>query len=87
MKHISILVPEGDTSPSNLEATYKMFKMANDHLQRVGRPPLFKVHLVGQTEDSQVSNVVFSIKPDTTIVRVEQTDLIIIPAIHEDIKT
>ncbi len=87
MKHISILVPEGDTSLSNLEATYKMFTMTNSHLERSGQPSLFEVHLVGQTEDSQVSNGVFSIKPDTTIARVPRTELIIIPAIHGDIKT
>lgn len=87
MKHISILVPEGDSSLSNLEATYKMFTMANTHLERSGQSPRFDVHLVGQTKDSQVSNGVFSIKPDTTIARIEQTDLIIIPAIHGDIQT
>lgn len=87
MKHISILVPGGDTSLSNLEATYKMFRMANDHLHRVGQSPLFDVHLVGQTKDSQVSNDVFSIRPDATIEQVARTDLIIIPAIHGDIHT
>lgn len=87
MKHISIIVPEGDTSLSNLEATYKMFTMANSHLERAGQSPLFEVHLVGQTKDSQVSNGIFSIKPDATIDQVKQTDLIIIPAIHGDIKT
>ena len=87
MKHISILVPGGDTSLSNLEATYKMFRMANDHLQRVGQSPLFDVHLVGPTKDSQVSHDVFSIRPDATIEQVARTDLIIIPAIHGDIHT
>ena len=87
MKHISILVPEGDTSLSNLEATYKMFRMANENLERSGKPPLFEVNLVGQTADSQASNDVFSIKPNSTIDKVKETDLIIIPAIHGDINT
>ncbi|UXX78661.1 helix-turn-helix domain-containing protein [Reichenbachiella carrageenanivorans] len=87
MKHISILVPEGDTSLSNLEATHKMFTMANNHLERSGQSPLFAVHLVGQTKESQLSNGIFSIKPDTTINEVNKTDLIIIPAIHGDIQT
>jgi transcriptional regulator GlxA family with amidase domain len=87
MKHISILVPEGDTSLSNLEATHKMFTMANAHLQRSGKSPLFAVHLVGRTKESQLSNGIFSIKPDTTIDEVGKTDLIIIPAIHGDIQT
>lgn len=87
MKHISILVPEGDTSLSNLEATHKMFTMANSHLTRTGQSPLFAVHLVGQTKENQLSNGIFSIKPDTTIDEVSKTDLIIIPAIHGDIQT
>ncbi|PWJ58051.1 transcriptional regulator GlxA family with amidase domain [Dyadobacter jejuensis] len=87
MKHISILVPEGDTSLSNLEATYKMFTMANSHLERSGQLHLFDVHLVGHSKESQLSNGIFSIKPDTTIDQVGKTDLIIIPAIHGDIQT
>ncbi|RJE75091.1 GlxA family transcriptional regulator [Reichenbachiella sp. MSK19-1] len=87
MKHISILVPEGDTSLSNLEATHKMFTMANGHLERTGQCPLFDVHLIGQTKESQISNGIFSIKPDLTIDEVDHTDLIIIPAIHGDIRT
>ncbi|EPR69123.1 GlxA family transcriptional regulator [Cyclobacterium qasimii] len=85
MKHISILVPEGDTSLSNLEATHKMFTMANGHLERTGQPLLFDVHLVGRSKESQVSSGIFSVKPDCTIREVEKTDLIIIPAIHGDI--
>ena len=85
MKHISILVPEGDTSLSNLEATHKMFTIANGHLERSGQSLLFDVHLVGRSNKSQVSNGIFSIKPDCTIEEVKKTDLIIIPAIHGDI--
>ena len=77
MKHISILVPEGDTSLSNLEATHKMFTMANGHLERSGQSLLFDVHLVGRSSKSQVSNGIFSIKPDCTIEEVKKTDLII----------
>ena len=85
MKHISILIPEGDSSLSNLEATYKMFTMANDHLQRAGESPLFQVHLVGTSMDSRLSNGIFSVKPGTTIYKTPRTDLVIIPAIHGDV--
>lgn len=82
MRHISILVPEGDSSLSNLEATYKMFNMSNDQFRQLGKPCLFDVNLVGMTKDSKVSNGLFSITPDKTIDEVQSTDLIIIPAIH-----
>ncbi|HET8737418.1 MAG TPA: helix-turn-helix domain-containing protein [Pricia sp.] len=86
MKHISILVPEGDSSLSNLEATYKMFNMTNDALQKTGKDPMFEIHLVGTHQKACLSNGLFSIMPDTTIADVTKTDLIIIPAIHGDYK-
>ncbi|HYG38205.1 MAG TPA: hypothetical protein VD908_06280 [Cytophagales bacterium] len=52
MKHISILVPEGDSSLSNIEATYKMFSKVNDAMARKGQQPLFKIQLIGITETS-----------------------------------
>ncbi|CAM1342036.1 GlxA family transcriptional regulator [Tenacibaculum aestuarii] len=82
MKHISILVPEGDSSLSNLEATYKMFTMANDALLKAGKQPMFTTHLVGTHKKARLSNGLFSIIPNTTIADVQKTDLIIIPAVH-----
>ncbi|GAB2772906.1 helix-turn-helix domain-containing protein [Rhabdobacter roseus] len=84
MKHISILLPEGDSSLSNLEATFKMFTMANGYLERFGKKPLFDVHLVGASPEAQLSNGLFSIRPDVTIAQVKKTDLVIIPAVHGD---
>lgn len=82
MKHISLLIPEGDSSLSNLEATYKMFSMTNKSLEQIGKQPLFNIQLVGINLKARLSNGIFSVTPDITIAEVEQTDLIIIPAIH-----
>ncbi len=86
MKHISLLIPEGDSSLSNLEATYKMFTLTNESLKRMGQAPVFNVQLVGTNMNVQLSNGIFSIKPNVTIDQVKKTDLIIIPAIHGDYK-
>tara|TARA_R110000796_G_scaffold252637_1_gene389570 strand:+ start:11838 stop:12815 length:978 start_codon:yes stop_codon:yes gene_type:complete len=86
MKHISLLIPEGDSSLSNLEATYKMFTLTNESLKRMGQDPVFNVQLVGTNMNVQLSNGIFSIKPNVTIDQVKKTDLIIIPAIHGDYK-
>ncbi len=86
MKHISILVPEGDSSLSNLEATFKMFNMTNSALQRAGKAPMFATHLVGAQKTARSSNGMFNIIPNTTIEDIKKTDLIIIPAIHGDYK-
>lgn len=84
MKHISILIPEGDSSLSNLEAGFKMFSMVNENLQRKGFEPIFNVQLVGSSKKSKSSNKLFSIQPQTSIHEIEHTDLIIIPAVHGD---
>ncbi|WP_192349343.1 GlxA family transcriptional regulator [Algoriphagus sp. Y33] len=80
--HISILLPEGNISASNLEATYKMFTMANDALVKSGNVPKFVVQLVAANLEKKSSNNIFDIKADVTTQNLEKTDLIIIPAVH-----
>jgi transcriptional regulator GlxA family with amidase domain len=85
MKHISLLIPEGDTSLSNIEATYKMFTKVNEALEGVGKPPLFKVQLVGLNREPRRTHA-FTIQPDLGIQEAMKTDLVIIPAVHGDTK-
>ena len=86
MKHISILVPEGDISVSNIEGTHQIFSEVNGFLARTGRPPLFKIELVGLRKETRFKKGLFSIHPEVLIGDVAQTDLIIIPAIQSDMK-
>jgi transcriptional regulator GlxA family with amidase domain len=86
MKHISILIPQGQTSLSNIEATYKMFSQVNEVLERMKKPPLFNVQLVGISTEATLSNGLFTIKPDMVVDDVNKTNLIIIPAVHGDMK-
>lgn len=83
MKQISLLIPEGDTSLSNIEATYKMFTKVNEAVVRMGKQPLFDVKLVGLTSEPRKTHV-FTIQPDCGIGDANKTDLIIIPAVHGD---
>ena len=84
MKNIALLIPEGDTSLSNIEATYKMFTKVNEALERQGKPPIFKVHLVGLTREPRSTHV-FTIQPDMGLDNDLRADLVIIPAVHGDI--
>jgi len=86
MKHITIIVAEGDVSLSNIEASYKMFTKVNEAMQRAGKPALFKVQTLGLTGESILKNGLFTIKPELTIEDDIKTDLIIIPAVHGDMK-
>jgi transcriptional regulator GlxA family with amidase domain len=82
MKHISILIPEGDCSIVNIEGTHQIFNEVNSVLARAGKPPMFKVQLVGLNEQTTMKKGLFTIHPHVLVKDVEHTDLIIIPAIH-----
>ena len=86
MKHISILALEGETSLSNLEATYKMFNMVNGFLASAGKAPLFKVQMVGLSKETRLTNGLFTVIPELTINDLVKTDLVIIPAVHGPIQ-
>ena len=82
MKHLSILIPKGHTSVVNIEGTHQIFNEVNSILKNMGKPPLFKVQLVGISKETSQRNGLFTIGPDVLIDDVKKTDLIIIPAIH-----
>jgi transcriptional regulator GlxA family with amidase domain len=84
MKHISILIPEGETSMSNIEAAHKMFSKVNEALDRMNKAPLFKIQLVGLNKETTLGNGLFTIKPEFTLQDSFKTDMIIIPAVHGD---
>jgi transcriptional regulator GlxA family with amidase domain len=82
MKHISILVPRGAAALSCIEGSYVAFTRTNDFLVNMGRPPLFKVQLVGLTKEAQVYDRFFTVYPDLVLADAPKTDLIIIPAVN-----
>jgi transcriptional regulator GlxA family with amidase domain len=84
MKHISIVIAEGDVSLSNIEASFKMFTKVNEAMERAGKPALFEVQTIGLKKESNLKNGLFTINPELTIEDNVKTDLIIIPAVHGD---
>lgn len=86
MKHISILVPEGDVSITNIEGTYQIFSQINDFMAQSGKPHLFTIQLVGLHKDSTIKNGLFSIHPDVLLKDTGKTDLVIIPALMGNIR-
>jgi transcriptional regulator GlxA family with amidase domain len=82
MKHISILVPHGAVALSCIEGPFIAFNKANDFLVSMDKEPLFKVQLVGITNDTQVYDRFFTVVPDTSIKALKKTDVIIIPAVN-----
>lgn len=86
MKHVSILIPQGQASLVNIEGSQQLFSEVNSLLAAMGRPPAFAIQLVGLSKESSHRNGAYIVKPDSLLANAQKTDLIIIPAIHGDFK-
>lgn len=86
MKHISILVPKGAILGS-LEGSRQLFSQVNEFFRMKDLPPIFKVQLIGLDKATPVSGGLFTVNADLLIGDIEQTDLIIIPAIDGEINS
>lgn len=84
MKHVSILVPLGHTSLSNIDGTHQILLEVNKFLAAAGREPLFDVNLVGIAKETSQRDGLYTIQPDLLIKDVSKTDMIFIPAIHSN---
>jgi transcriptional regulator GlxA family with amidase domain len=85
MRHISVLIPEGDISLSNVEGVHHIISEVNKAYQRAGKAPLFYLQLVGKQRSHLMKENFFSIHPNFLITESFKTDLLIIPALHGDL--
>jgi transcriptional regulator GlxA family with amidase domain len=83
-KHVSIVVPDGDCSMTNIEGTQQILLRVNGYLEEAGRPPLFTVRVVGPRPETNMKSGLFSVRPEALIGDIDHTDLIIIPSVHGD---
>ena len=81
MKHISILIPEGEMTVSSVIGSYELFTKLNGFLLSMGKKPAFEVQLVGNKKKLRLHDGLFLIQPNINFKLVHKTDLIIIPAI------
>ena len=88
MKHISILVPLGNSIVDTIIAPYNLFKMANTHHQKLHgiREPLFEIDLVGISGEPVTYQNLFTITPTASIATIRKSDLIIISPISGDLE-
>ena len=85
MKHVAILALNDAVSASVADPTV-MFNGVNDLLVSSGKPPAFKVQLVGLTKAVKLHNGPFTVHSDILMADLKKTDLIIITALGGDIK-
>ncbi len=83
---ISILALKHAVMASISDSAY-VFNKVNEFLKEAGKAPLFKIQLVGFTEEVKLDNGLFTIKADLVFEKVKKTDLIIIPSLKGHINT
>src|SRR6185369_8177494 len=84
MKHLTILVPEGENNLSSIVGAYKIFTRANAYWKEANKKELFKFRLAGISKRVDFYEGLFSVKPHTSISNIAKTDLIIIPSLNHN---
>jgi transcriptional regulator GlxA family with amidase domain len=87
MKHLTIIVPEGQTTLSAVACivgVYEMFATANIYWNENGKNDLFKIELAGVSEQSEFHNGMLSLKCLSPVSNIKKTDLILIPSLVHD---
>ena len=84
MKHLTILVPNGQNNLSSIIGSYKIFTRANEYRKQNGKNELFKIELAGISKKVEFYNGLFSVKPHTHISAIKKTDLVIIPSLNHN---
>jgi transcriptional regulator GlxA family with amidase domain len=87
MKHLTILVPEGENNLSSIVGAYKIFTRANEYWKDLGKKQLFEIELAGISKKVAFYDGLFEVKPHTHIEAIKKTDLIIIPSLNHNYET
>lgn len=88
MKHMSIVIPEGDLIMDTIVGTLNLFRMANSYSKRIGKTQenVFEIDLVAKTNSPITCHRFFQVKPTKTIDELNSTDLIILSSITGNIE-
>ncbi len=84
MKHLTIIVPDGQNNLSSIVGAYKIFTRANDYWKQTGRRELFTIQLAGISKKVEFYDGLFTVKPHTNISAITKTNLIIIPSLNHN---
>jgi len=84
MKHLTILVPDGQNNLSSIVGAYKIFTRANAYWKETGRKELFTIQLAGLSKEVEFYEGLFTVKPHTNISAIKKTNLIIVPSLNHN---
>ena len=63
MKHLVILVPEGQNNLSSIVGAYKIMTRANQYWENLGNRPVFDIQLGGLSKEVKFHNELFAAYP------------------------
>jgi len=84
MKHLTIIVPNGENNLSSIVGSYKIFTRANEYWKGLGQKELFTIQLAGISKEVEFYEGLFAVKPHTHIAAITKTNLIIIPSLNHN---
>ncbi len=84
MKHLTIIIPNGENNLSSITGTYEIFQKANQYWMENRKRGLFTIQLAGISENVAFNAGLFTVKPHTNISAIAKTDLIIIPSLNHN---
>lgn len=84
MKHLTIIVPDGENNLSSIVGAYKIFSRANAYWKQTKNTELFIIQLAGISKEVDFYDGLFSVKPHVNISEIAKTNLIIIPSLNHN---
>lgn len=86
MKHITILVPDGENNISSIAGAYKILTRANSYWKETRHCTPYHIQLAGISPSVDFHGGLFSVKPHVHIADIAQTHLVIIPSLNHNYK-
>jgi transcriptional regulator GlxA family with amidase domain len=86
MKHVSILIPNGQFSIVNVAGALQLLEGANEMSLRRGGRKLFTLELVASENPARDIKGLYVVYPTKTLREIRKTDLIIVPPVHADLE-
>ncbi len=86
MKHLTIIVPNGENNLSSISGAYEIFNKANNYWKENFKKELFIIQLAGIAEKIDFNRGLFTVKPHLNISAIEKTNLIVIPSLNHNYK-
>jgi transcriptional regulator GlxA family with amidase domain len=83
MKHVSIL-PLYDATMTSIDSSHQIFSRVNDFMKYQGKPPFYKVEIVGLKKNTALNSGMYHIYADKTIKQVKKTDVVVLPLLCGD---